>query len=144
MITTDTSAFNKQSPHPLRLRNKDIQQVSSLLRVSRLLTLTTFSSVIESIESGYNRLVDWIHFLRHSLPTTVAGCYLDKRIQQKIMCISRMANLACQKEVKKSDILELRAAISEWSFWLKELIDAGKLQPRILTSTIIFYYTSLV
>lgn len=80
IITTDTSTVNKQSQHPLRLRNKDIQQVSSLLRVSRLLTLTTFSGVIESIESGYNRLVDWIHFLRHSLPKTVAGCYLDKRI----------------------------------------------------------------
>ncbi|CEG82142.1 hypothetical protein RMATCC62417_16259 [Rhizopus microsporus] len=127
MITTDTFIVNKQSQHPLRLRNKDIQQINSLLREC-LLTLTIFSSVIENIESGYSRSVDWIHFLRYSLPTTtVVGCYLDKRIQQRIMYISRMANLACQREIKKNDV----AAILEWSSWLKELIDTGKLQPWI-------------
>ncbi|ORE03752.1 hypothetical protein BCV72DRAFT_337767 [Rhizopus microsporus var. microsporus] len=40
------------------------------------------------------------------------------------MYISRMTNLACQREIMKSDV----AAILEWSSWLKELVDAGKLQ----------------
>ncbi|CEI94713.1 hypothetical protein RMCBS344292_08918 [Rhizopus microsporus] len=124
-ITTDIFTVNKQSGHPLRLWNKDIQEINSLLRESRLLTLTAFSDTIESIESRHNCSVDWIHFLRYSLPTIVAGCYIDKRIQRKIMCISRITNLACQREIKKSNVPELRAAILEWSSWLKELVDAG-------------------
>lgn len=73
--------------------------------------------------------MDWIHFLRYSLPAIVVGYYLDIKAQQKIMCIFRMANLACQREITKNDVLELRAAILEGSSWLKELVDAGKLQP---------------
>ncbi|ORE08784.1 hypothetical protein BCV72DRAFT_303456 [Rhizopus microsporus var. microsporus] len=40
------------------------------------------------------------------------------------MCVFRIANHVCQREIKKNDVAELYAAALEWSFWLKELVGA--------------------
>ena len=74
------------------------------------------------------RAVDWIHFLRYILPTTVAS-FFDKVTRQKIMCISKICNLACQRDITRKDVDVLRAQILEWISWLKELTDDEKIQP---------------
>lgn len=128
LITTDDFSIDKRYQHPLRLTSKDIQNINSLLRLSCPLVPTTFSGVIENVESVYNRAVDWIHFLRYTLPTTVAS-FFDKSTRQKIMCISKICNLACQRDITRMDVDVLRAQILEWISWLKELTDDGKIQP---------------
>ena len=128
LITTDDFSIDKRYQHPLRLTSKDIQNINSLLRLSCPLVPTTFSGVIENVESVYNRAVDWIHFLRYTLPTTVAN-FFDKSTRQKIMCISKICNLACQRDITRKDVDVLRAQILEWISWLKELTDDGRIQP---------------
>ena len=128
LITTDDFSIDKRYQHPLRFTSKDIQNINSLLRLSCPLVPTTFSGVIENVESVYNRAVDWIHFLRYTLPTTVAS-FFDKSTQQKIMCISKICNLACQRDITRMGVDVLRAQILEWISWLKELTDDGRIQP---------------
>ncbi|CEJ01136.1 hypothetical protein RMCBS344292_15172 [Rhizopus microsporus] len=128
LITTDDFSIDKRYQHPLRLINKDIQNINSLLRLSCTLVPTTFSGVMKNVESGYNRAVDWIHFLKYILSTTVAS-FFDKATRQKIMCISKICNLACQRDITRKDVDVLRAQFLEWIPWLKELLDDGKIQP---------------
>ena len=55
--------------------------------------------------------------------------FFDKSTQQKIMCISKICNLACQRDITRKDVDVLRAQFLEWISWLKELLDDGKIQP---------------
>lgn len=100
LITTGDFSIDKRHQHLLRLTNKDVQSTNSLLRSSYPLVPTIFSGVMENIESGYNCAVDWIHFLRHILPTTVAS-FFDKATRQKIVCISKICNPACQRDIQQ-------------------------------------------
>ncbi|ORE15110.1 hypothetical protein BCV71DRAFT_228880, partial [Rhizopus microsporus] len=45
------------------------------------------------------------------------------------MCISKICNLACQRDITRKDVDVLRAQILEWISWLKELTDDEKIQP---------------
>ena len=55
--------------------------------------------------------------------------FFDKVTRQKIMCISKICNLACQRDITRKDVDVLRAQILEWISWLKELTDDEKIQP---------------
>jgi hypothetical protein len=113
------------------LQNGDISRINNLLRASCLLVPSTFSGVCESIDGGYKRAVDWLHFLRFSLPTTIIG-FFGPETQKKIALISKICILACQREIRISDIEKMKAYIKEWLKWLKKLIDDKILQPWVL------------
>jgi hypothetical protein len=63
-MTTDLfNGINAKKGEVLYLQNGDISRINNLLRASCLLVLTTFSGVCESLDGGYKRAVEWLHFL---------------------------------------------------------------------------------
>jgi hypothetical protein len=137
LMTNDDLYKKATKGENLRLTNVNITKINTVLRASCLLNPTTFSGVCESIDGGYKRAVDWLHFLRFSLSTTLLS-FFDKTVQEKLTCFSRICNFACQKQIKKSDVEEMRKSIKEWISWIKELVDADILQPWVYTINLHF------
>jgi hypothetical protein len=132
LLTSDDLYVDPTAKDSMRLKNKDVNRINVLLRSSCLLVPTTFSGVYDSLGSGYNRAVDWLFFLRYSLSTTIVD-FLYKDIRSKVLLISRICNLTCQREIKKSDITKLKRYITEWLDWLSSLVVSGVLNYWVFT-----------
>ncbi|RCH88777.1 hypothetical protein CU097_009597 [Rhizopus azygosporus] len=107
LITTDDFSIDKRYQHPLRLINKDIQNINSLLRLSCTLVPTTFSGVMKNVESGYNRAVDWIHFLSSNVLIELASS----------RWIERVALFGNEDKIKAGEILLDDDEETEYEVW---------------------------
>jgi hypothetical protein len=131
MMTTDNFTKNH---NPLRLENGQIQKVNTLLRSSCQLTPTTFSGVIEKIDSGYKKSVDWIHFIRYVLPTTLLSFYDDTDTREALLCFSKICIIAFQREIRKNDAIKMRIYINKWMSWLNALVKNNSLQTWVFSA----------
>lgn len=131
-----TSHYDTDSPfaNPLELTNSSIDDIVVNLTKSHLLVPTSFSGCLQNFafKTGYNRTVDWIRFMKHTMPTIMLH-HFEIDTQVALIAMSQICNIVRQREIDKVDLTVLKRCINKWSAWLASSVKDKKLAPWVFS-----------
>ena len=86
---------------PLYLLNVEQKQIGSRIASSRHLTPSSFSGDCGdvSLQTGFYRAVDWIHFVLYFVPTTILEFYDDRETRKALIDISIIYQYAFSRHI---------------------------------------------
>jgi hypothetical protein len=124
--------YDSEKPNLLKLSN-NTKTIEGLLEESRLLVPTIYFGDFKNFgeQGGFNRAIDWIHFMRFIVCTTLLS-FWDTETQIAIIAISRICNITCQREIDDEDLVLLAACVDFWCLWLISCIKEKQLAPWVL------------
>ncbi|ORE01008.1 hypothetical protein BCV72DRAFT_323507 [Rhizopus microsporus var. microsporus] len=127
MITNHYDA-DSSFANPLKLTNRSIDDRAVDLAKSHLLVPTSFSGSLQNFafKAGYNRAVDWIHFMKYSMSTTMLH-HFENDPRDALIAVSQICNIVTQREIDKPDLTLLKRCINKWPAWLASSVKDKKL-----------------
>ncbi|ORE06826.1 hypothetical protein BCV72DRAFT_335591 [Rhizopus microsporus var. microsporus] len=128
-----TSHYDTDSPfvNPLKLTNSSIYDIVVNLVKSHLVP-TSFSGSLQNFafKAGYNRAVDWIHFMKYTMSATMLH-HFENDAKNALIAMSQICNIVTQREIDEADLMLLKRYINKWSAWLASSVKDKKLAPWV-------------
>lgn len=132
LMTTTHYDADSSFANPLKLINRSIDDIIVDLAKSHLLVPTSFSGSLQNFafKAGYNRAVDWIHFMKYTMSTTMLH-HFENNAKNALIAMSQICNIVTQREIDEADLTLLKRCINKWLTWLASSVKDKKLAPWV-------------